>query len=266
MKRIAITIDVEQDCPPFLGTMSGIEEGLPRLMELFRNKEIRATFFTTGKVAELYPETIAQIPEDGHELGCHGYAHERFDKVDKEQAGIAIAKAKDVLEDIGPSIVSFRAPNLKFPLKYMEILQENGFKIDSSIAKYKPPFPRKPYTIDGIIRIPASITSSFLRLPLAVILPMLDHMHDPVLFIHPWEFIDMTNSPIRWDCKFNTGKVALQNLSAVIMHFKKKGYSFLTLHEMAIGNNIYERRRSYRITENETGTPSQTKREECSGR
>ena len=81
MKKIAITIDVEQDCPPFLETMRGIEEGLPRLMELFRNKNIKATFFTTGRIAERYPEAIAQIPENGHELGCHGYAHERFDRL-----------------------------------------------------------------------------------------------------------------------------------------------------------------------------------------
>jgi peptidoglycan/xylan/chitin deacetylase (PgdA/CDA1 family) len=236
MERIAITIDVEQDCPPFLETMRGIEEGLPRLMELFRNKEIKTTFFTTGKVAELYPEAIVQITEDGHELGCHGYVHERFDRVNKEQAGIAIAKAKEILEDISPSIVSFRAPNLQFPPEYMEILQGNGFKIDSSIAKYKPPFPGKSYMIGDITRIPASITSSFLRLPLPMILPILDNMHDPVLFVHPWEFVDMSHSPIRWDCKFNTGKFALKNLSAVILHFKTKGYNFLTMSEMAAEN------------------------------
>lgn len=233
MKKIAITIDVEQDCPPFLETMRGIEEGLPRLMELFRNKNIKATFFTTGRIAELYPEAIAQIPENGHELGCHGYAHERFDRLDKEQASAAIAKAKEVLENLGPTIRSFRAPNLKFPLEYVAILQENGFKIDSSIAKYKPPFPRKSYMTEDIMRIPASITSSFLRLPLHIILPLVDYMHDPVLFVHPWEFVDMSKTPIRWDCKFNTGKIALENLSAVIAHFKVKEYSFLTMSEMA---------------------------------
>ena len=79
---------------------------------------------------------------------------------DKEQAGAAIAKAKEALENLSPTIRSFRAPNLKFPLEYVAILQENGFKIDSSIAKYKPPFPGKSYMTEDIMRIPASITSS----------------------------------------------------------------------------------------------------------
>lgn len=236
MKKIAITIDVEQDCPPFLQTMHGIEEGLPRLMELFRSKEVKSTFFTTGKVAELYPEAIERIVEDGHELGCHGYTHERFDRINREQANNALVEAKKVLNRFDPTIRSFRAPNLKFPSKYLDLLHINGFRIDSSIAKYKPPFPQKTYKTGKIMRIPASITSSFLRLPLSVTIPLLENMKDPVLFAHPWEFIDMSQAPIRWDCKFNTGIVALKNLSEIITHFKKRDYEFLTTKQIAYEN------------------------------
>ncbi|MBC7085827.1 MAG: polysaccharide deacetylase family protein [Methanomethylovorans sp.] len=233
MKKITITIDVEQDCPPFLNTMHGIEKGLPRLMELFMNTEIKTTFFTTGEVATLYPRLIEEIVENEHELGCHGYAHERFDRLNKQQARNAIFKAKKLLENFDSTVTSFRAPNLKFPHEYIEILQENDFKIDSSIAKYKPPFPLKTRIVGDIVRIPASVTSSFLRLPLSVILPILEHMHDPVLFVHPWEYVDMSQTAIRPDCKFNTGEKALENLAGLITYFKEKGYTFLTISEMA---------------------------------
>lgn len=232
MKKIVISIDVEQDCPPMLDTMRGVEEGLPKLMELFRQEGIKATFFTTGKVAELYPEAISAISEQGHELGCHGYAHERFDHINKEKAMEAISMAKSVLDDLG-DVESFRAPNLKFPVSYVGILQDNGFTVDSSIAKYKPPFPRKTYKTGRIIRLPATITSSFIRLPLSMTLPLFDRMNDPVLFVHPWEFVDMSQTPIRYDCKFNTGETALNNLRAIIRHFKSKDYDFLRIREMA---------------------------------
>ena len=232
MQRISISIDVEQDCPPMLETMRGIEEGLPQLMELFRQENVKATFFTTGRVAELYPEVIAKIPKDGHELGCHGYAHERFDRLDKALAQDAIFKAKMILEDLGTIIESFRAPNLKFPVNYVEILQDNGFTIDSSIAKYKYPFPRNAYTIGDITRIPATVTSSFIRLPLSLTLPLFTRMKDPVLFVHPWEFVDMSQTSIRYDCKFNTGETALKNLQGIIRFFKSRNYRFLKIREM----------------------------------
>jgi peptidoglycan/xylan/chitin deacetylase (PgdA/CDA1 family) len=232
MKRISISIDVEQDCPPMLETMRGIEEGLPLLMELLRRENIRSTFFTTGKVAELYPDAIARIPEEGHELGCHGYAHERFDRLNKQEAQDAISKAKVILGDLGAVVESFRAPNLKFPTRYIEILQNNDFTIDSSIAKYKPPFPRNAYKIGDITRIPASTTSSVIRLPLSFTLPLLARMKDPVLFVHPWEFVDMSQASIRYDCKFNTGRTALNNLQGIIRYFRLRNYHFLTVRGM----------------------------------
>lgn len=232
MKSITITIDVEEDCPPMLTSTRGMEKGLPELLDLFKKEGIKATFFVTGMMAEQYPDLICRIPDEGHELGCHGYTHARFDRMEKEEARLALKQAGEVLRQFERKLVSFRAPNLRFPKDYLKLLEDEGFLYDSSFAVYKPPF-FQGKAESRIIRIPATVTSSFLRLPPKLFLPLLKHSKAPVVFAHPWEFVDMSDMPIRPDCRFNTGEKALQNLKTLIHVLKAENYLFLTLEERA---------------------------------
>lgn len=237
MKNITITVDVEEDCPPMLTSTRGMEEGLPKLLDLFKEERIKATFFVTGMMAEQYPDFIYRILKEGHELACHGYTHARFDQMRKEEAKIALKQAGNVLKQFKKRIVSFRAPNLQFPQNYLKLLEDEGFLYDSSLAAYKPPFSRN--RVEGkIIRIPATITSSFLRLPPGIFLPLLKRTRAPVIFVHPWEFVDMSKMPIRLDCKFNTGEKALENLKTLIHAYKAENCLFLTLEER--GKSLYK--------------------------
>ena len=46
---------------------------------------------------------------------------------------------------------------------------------------------------------------------------MARRLSDPVvLFVHPWEFVDLTRERLRYDCRFRTGDVALRCLREVI--------------------------------------------------
>lgn len=49
--------------------------GAWRLLELFNRHGIVATFFTPGRIAELYPSVLRQIAEQGHELADHFWEH-----------------------------------------------------------------------------------------------------------------------------------------------------------------------------------------------
>jgi hypothetical protein len=78
------------------------------------------------------------------------------------------------------------------------------------------------------------MTSSVLRLPAIVRDPWLARLSDPVvLFVHPWEFVDLTRERLRWDCRFRTGDVALRCLREVIASFRRRGARFLTIRELA---------------------------------
>ncbi len=54
--EVALTFDVEQDCPPFANGRMGVKEGLPWIMDLLEDEGIRGTFFFTGRIAEEFPE------------------------------------------------------------------------------------------------------------------------------------------------------------------------------------------------------------------
>lgn len=47
----------------------------PLLLDLLRRHQIRATFFVLGSKAERYPELIARIHQEGHQIGVHNYIH-----------------------------------------------------------------------------------------------------------------------------------------------------------------------------------------------
>ena len=50
-------------------------EYIPLLLEVFKDKNIKATFFIEGRWAENYPELLRLIYDKGHEIGNHGYSH-----------------------------------------------------------------------------------------------------------------------------------------------------------------------------------------------
>jgi peptidoglycan-N-acetylglucosamine deacetylase len=231
--RVALTVDFEPDCPPYLSsTFRGVEQGAPRLLELFADTGVRATYFTTSEVAERYPAAVRALLAAGHELGCHGVTHTAFDRMDEAAARWEIEQSSRVLRDFSP-VTSFRAPYLRFPEAYVPLLEQAGFALDSSLAKYKRSYraPRRPTTLS---RIPASMTSSVLRLPAFVRDPWLAALSDPVvLFVHPWEFVDLTRERLRYDCRFRTGGVALRCLREVIDAFTRRGASFVTMRELA---------------------------------
>jgi len=232
-KIIALTVDVEPDCPPYLHTYRGIEEGLPGLLSVLEKHGVEATLFITGDVASKYPRQVEGMAQH-HEVGCHGYSHARFDMMTFGEASHEIEKSTEVLcRASGREIISFRAPNLVFPERFLGLLRDNGYLIDSSLAKYKP---QHLYLIhaagrdfnNGLLRVPVSATSSILRLPLGN--KILSHLSSPVvLFFHPWEFVDMQSEPVRWDCRINTGSTALLRLESVIGFFKASGYRFCTM-------------------------------------
>jgi peptidoglycan-N-acetylglucosamine deacetylase len=84
-----------------------------------------------------------------------------------------------------------------------------------------------------LTRIAASMTSSVLRLPRWVRDPWLLSLADPVvLFVHPWEFVDLTGERLRYDCRFRTGDTALRCLRDVIALFQSRGDTFLSMREL----------------------------------
>jgi peptidoglycan/xylan/chitin deacetylase (PgdA/CDA1 family) len=234
MLRVSLGIDVEPDCPPYLATQyRGVLEGLPRILDVLDREGVKATCFCTGAVAERHGDRVHEIVARGHELGCHGQSHTPFDTLSRPDAEQDIARSTEILRSFGPAVTSFRAPNLRFPNAYLDILESHAFRVDSSQAKYKAAFYR-PSPRTTLRRIPASMTSSVLRLPSWIRDPWLSSLRSPVvLFVHPWEFVDLTRERLRLDCRFKTGDPALRAVAEVIALFRKRGATFHTIEQLA---------------------------------
>jgi peptidoglycan/xylan/chitin deacetylase (PgdA/CDA1 family) len=174
---------------------------------------------------------VRRVVEEGHELACHGMTHRPFPTLDLATARWEIEESARILRDFAP-VASFRAPYLQLPREHLPILEETGFRLDSSQARYKLDHYRAA-TATTLRRVPASITSSALRLPPLVRDRWLDALRSPVvLFVHPWEFVDLTRERLRWDCRVRTGEPALASLRSAIAHLAARAARFVRMDEL----------------------------------
>ena len=118
-----------------------LNQGMPRLLDLYDQYGVKATFFYTGHIAKLYPEVVRMAHKRGHEVGSHGLTHEvdkAFDVLSPDEQLSHLKQSKKILEDIiGEEVISFRAPAARVDKEFPMILSEAGFKIDSSVSSQR---------------------------------------------------------------------------------------------------------------------------------
>lgn len=118
-----------------------LNQGMPRLLDLYEKYGVRATFFFTGHIAKLYPEVVRMAHDRGHEVGSHGLTHEvskAFDVMPPEEQLSHLKQSKEILEDIiGEEVISFRAPAARVDKAFPNVLAEAGFKVDSSVSSQR---------------------------------------------------------------------------------------------------------------------------------
>ena len=118
-----------------------LSQGMPRLLDLFDELNIKTTFFYTGYIADRYPDIVKIAHQRGHEIASHGYSHlvkNAFDVMSDKKIKEHLFKSKDTLEQIiGEEVISFRAPALRIKKDFTLFLLDAGFKIDSSVASQR---------------------------------------------------------------------------------------------------------------------------------
>lgn len=98
--RIAITFD---DGPSAKYT--------PQLLDGLKERNVKASFFVIGKMAEENPKLIQREKEEGHLIGNHTYNHVDISKISDEAAVSEIQKTNQVIEKVTKENVEYlRAP------------------------------------------------------------------------------------------------------------------------------------------------------------
>jgi len=136
-----------------------VQTNTRRLMQMLEHREVEATFFVLGWVAERSPDLVRQIRDAGHELASHGYDHRRVTTLTPEEFREDVRTSKMIIEDIaGEPVIGYRAPSysiVRENLWALDILGEEGFAYDSSIFPIRhdrygiPDSPRFPWQRKG---------------------------------------------------------------------------------------------------------------------
>lgn len=192
-----------------------VERNIQRILEMLAHRDIKATFFTLGWIAERYPQLVREIVQAGHELASHGYGHERASDQTEEAFFSDIQLAKIVLEDLsGCEINGYRAPSFSIGegnLWAFDCLARAGYRYSSSIYPIRhdhygmPDSPRFAYEVrPGLIEVPittlrvwnrnfpSSGGGYFRLLPYTLSRWMLQRVNandceSSVFYFHPWE-------------------------------------------------------------------------------
>jgi len=194
---------------------SRVERNIARLLDLFAARQIEATFFVLGWIAERHPDMVREIARRGHEVATHGYSHNMLTRMTPEEFEADLARSLEMLARAGVSnVLGFRAPTFSVTRKTLwavDVLKSRGLAYDSSVFPIgiHPDYgiadaPLTPHQYPNGIwelpmscaeifgkRIPCSGGGYFRLFPYPVMRTLLRRTNaqgrSVVFYLHPWE-------------------------------------------------------------------------------
>ena len=112
----------------------GNRQGVPRIAAILRRHGVKASFYVPAVSALLYPEEQRALAAEGHEIGIHGWIHERNSVLALEAERDLMLRSRDVLEKTsGQRPVGMRTPSWDFSPNTLALAKEMGLEYDSSL-------------------------------------------------------------------------------------------------------------------------------------
>ncbi|RVT81529.1 polysaccharide deacetylase [Rhodobacteraceae bacterium CCMM004] len=119
----------------------GRRVGVPRILDTLARHGARATFFYPAVSALIDPEEPRRVVAAGHEIGVHGWIHERNDTLTEDEERTLLARSRDTLAEIaGTEIVGHRAAHWDLSPHTVRLVAEAGFLYDSSLMADEDPY------------------------------------------------------------------------------------------------------------------------------
>jgi peptidoglycan/xylan/chitin deacetylase (PgdA/CDA1 family) len=120
--------DLERHGDPPRGPHPSVTVGLPRALRALAALDLRATFFVEGLNAELYPGALHEIAAAGHEVGLHGWRHERWDALSPAEEDERLGRGLAALGRLGLDVAGFRPPGGELGAHTFEALAAHGLR------------------------------------------------------------------------------------------------------------------------------------------
>jgi peptidoglycan/xylan/chitin deacetylase (PgdA/CDA1 family) len=122
------------------GADPSLAVGYPRLFELLARHGVRASFFVEGWNGVEHPAAVREIAERGHELGMHGWLHERWAALAPADEERLARRATEALERAaGVRPLGFRAPGGARSAATESVLRGLGYRYDASLGEGERP-------------------------------------------------------------------------------------------------------------------------------
>ena len=120
----------------------GSRAGLPRVLRMLQTQGIPASFFVPAVSAMLHQASMKAIMQPGHhEVGLHGWIHERNSQLDGPTERDLLTRAATALErTTGKRPVGMRTPSWDYSPSTIQIAKELGLLYDSSLMADDRPY------------------------------------------------------------------------------------------------------------------------------
>jgi peptidoglycan-N-acetylmuramic acid deacetylase len=115
---VALTLDAGADSAP-----------VPAMLETLRERQVKITFFLTGKWIKDNPELARQIVADGHEIANHSFTHPDFRNLSDAAISKELADTEVLLQET-TSVSSrpfFRPPFGAYDQRVLRLVEAQGY-------------------------------------------------------------------------------------------------------------------------------------------
>ncbi len=112
----------------------GARVGVPRILELLARRGVPASFYVPAVAALLHPEEQRRVVAEGHEIGLHGWIHERNSVLPEAAERDLMLRSADTIEAVcGERAVGIRTPSWDFGPGTLRTIRDMGLAYDSSL-------------------------------------------------------------------------------------------------------------------------------------
>lgn len=101
----------------------------PKLLEILKAENVKATFYLAGFWIEKYPEMVKKIAQEGHELGNHTYSHPHLNSLAESEIKREIMQTHEMIKELtGKSTTVFRPPFGEYSNKVINVAKDCGYQ------------------------------------------------------------------------------------------------------------------------------------------
>ena len=98
----------------------------PRLLDILRHRNIKATFYVIGKNVDMYPHLTRRIVAEGHEIGNHTYTQRNLKSLDDRQVLAEMTRTRSsIIRATGIAPRTMRPPYGAIYQRQRELIMNN---------------------------------------------------------------------------------------------------------------------------------------------